>query len=360
MPENPLPPQKTPVETTSPEAAKKASLVYYLILLCCFGNFLPYIITTSVSCGAARGFIKQEAFDHLVSVRDIKKRELENFFFERRADVYQLSNNLLFKWASEAYVNSFNLGGVEGKDYQDVDRRYSTILSSFCDAYQYYDVLLLDLDGDVVCSAKKRPVLGKNILNGIYTETPLAEAFVRGKTAITIGDMKWYAIYNGPAIFVSAPIIKEGERDPFGVLILHLDDTEINNMMTQRPGLKESGETYLVGSDLFMRSDSRFTTAASEVLKMKVDTVATREALSGQTNMKIIRDYRNIKVLSAYTPLEISSGVRWAIIAEIDKAEALALESGMIYRVVYMTVAMFPIWGAIIFVFHRMMKKNLF
>src|SRR3989338_2822573 len=102
-------PPKRVVPSVPPIAPPKSNLVYYLILLCCFGNFLPYIITTSVSCGAARGFIKKEAFDHLISVRDIKKRELENFFFERRADVYQLSNNLLFKWSSEAYVNSFNI-----------------------------------------------------------------------------------------------------------------------------------------------------------------------------------------------------------------------------------------------------------
>ncbi len=128
-------------------------------------------------------------------------------------------------------------------------------------------------------------------------------------------------------------------------------------MMTQRPGLKESGETYLVGQDQLLRSDSRFT-PETDVLKRKVDTQASREALAGKTDAKIIKDYRNVSVLSAYAPVEVASGIRWALIAEIDKAEAMALEDKMVNQVVYMTFAMFPIWGGIIFVFYRLIKKD--
>lgn len=357
MQQRPIP--SHPLKGTPPKQSKRTSLLYYLIIICCFGNLLPYIITTSVSCSWARGFIRKEAMDHLISVRDIKKKELEDYFFERRGDARQLSTNVLFQWAATSYIDAFRKQGIESADYQEVERLYGKILSNFCDAYLYYDVLLIDIEGNVVCSAKKNPELGKNVLKGRYATTHLAEAFTRGKTNLTVGDMRWYEPYNGPALFVSAPIKKVEAETPLGVLVLYIDGMKINEIMTQRPGLKQSGETYLVGEDLLMRSDSRFT-PESEVLKMKVDTTAVREALAGKTDARIIRDYRNVKALSTYTPFEVAPGVRWALIAEIDKAEALALESGMIYQVVYMTAAMFPIWGGIIFAFYRLMSRALF
>ncbi|MCP4256760.1 MAG: hypothetical protein GY774_04435 [Planctomycetes bacterium] len=53
-----------------------------------------------------------------------------------------------------------------------------------------------------------------------------------------------------------------------------------------------------------------------------VDTKGTRAAVSGKTNAEIFPDYRNIPVLSAYTPLAIED-VNWVIMAEIDEEEAL-------------------------------------
>ncbi|MCB7130290.1 MAG: hypothetical protein J3T61_12220, partial [Candidatus Brocadiales bacterium] len=125
------------------------------------------------------------------------------------------------------------------------------------------------------------------------------------------------------------------------------------------PGLKESGETYLVGQDFLMRSDSRFTTNASEILKLEVDTNPSRKAINeGVTDYGIYRDYRGVKVISAFTPIQISPEVRWALVAEIDKAEALSMEGAMISRVVWMTFAMIPIWVLIIFLFYRIMKQE--
>jgi methyl-accepting chemotaxis protein len=100
--------------------------------------------------------------------------------------------------------------------------------------------------------------------------------------------------------------------------------------MKERAGMGETGETYLVGKDLLMRSDSfldpdNHSVAASfkNPSKGKVDTEASREALKGQTDKQIITDYNGNPVLSAYTPLEFE-GLQWSLLAEIDEAEALA------------------------------------
>lgn len=85
-------------------------------------------------------------------------------------------------------------------------------------------------------------------------------------------------------------------------------------------GLGETGESYLVGQDYFLRSDSRF--IQKSLMKQRVKTIASQNALSGKQGTEIINDYRNIPVLSSYSKLNIHN-VNWAIIAEIDLKEAM-------------------------------------
>jgi methyl-accepting chemotaxis protein len=90
--------------------------------------------------------------------------------------------------------------------------------------------------------------------------------------------------------------------------------------MSERAGLGQTGETYLVGEDMYMRSNSRFTTELT-ALMLKVNTEAVRDALDGDEGVKVIKDYRNISVLSAYGIINIEDFF-WAILCEIDISEA--------------------------------------
>ena len=65
-----------------------------------------------------------------------------------------------------------------------------------------------------------------------------------------------------------------------GVLALQLPSDTIAEIMHFTAGMGDSGETYLVGPDLLMRSDSRFT-EDSTILETTVDTGTVKLALAG-------------------------------------------------------------------------------
>ena len=58
------------------------------------------------------------------------------------------------------------------------------------------------------------------------------------------------------------------------------------------------------------------------ILKLEINTDAVRDALRGNTDVRVVKDYRNIPVLSAYTPLENLRDVNWVLLVEIDMKEA--------------------------------------
>jgi methyl-accepting chemotaxis protein len=76
-----------------------------------------------------------------------------------------------------------------------------------------------------------------------------------------------------------------------------------------------------------MRSNSRFDSETT-ILRKQVDTLGVREALAGQTGIQTFDDYRGVEVYSAYAPVDIA-GVSWAILAEMDEAEAMSAASSL-------------------------------
>ena len=173
--------------------------------------------------------------------------------------------------------------------------------------------------------------------------------------------------YECAASFIASPIFDD--REKIGILIFQMPIDKINMVMTNNnnwktTGLGESGETYLIGDDFAMRSQSRFLIEDKEgyyaqmerlgmeqsllniikakestILLQKIKTRGTQAAISGDTRVEIFPDYRNVPVLSAYSPLNIED-VKWAIMAEIDEEEALSAAIALAKRMLMISGAM--------------------
>ncbi|MBU3820618.1 hypothetical protein KO566_00985 [Flavobacteriaceae bacterium XHP0103] len=111
-------------------------------------------------------------------------------------------------------------------------------------------------------------------------------------------------------------------EDESGTRIGIIDYEKIKAILLERTGMGNSGESYLVGGDFYMRSQSRF--LPSKVpSSIMVDTKGVNEALAGKSGRGVFNDYRNVEVYSVYSPIQISN-LKLAILSEIDKSEVIA------------------------------------
>jgi class 3 adenylate cyclase len=222
----------------------------------------------------------------------------------------------------------------------------------------YYDIFLIDHEsGDIVYSVYKEADYATNLDTGPYRYTGLAKAFDAARKnpqlgSVTLIDFSHYEpSYNKPAAFMATPVFEGTELK--GIVAAQLNIDDINAFMTssgnwEQEGMGSSGEVYLVGEDRNLRTSSRFLIEDKEgylqalrdaavpskavqlientgiaILNQPVNSVASEKALRGTSGTEIVKDYRNVDVLSAYGPIEIG-GLRWAILAEKDVAEAMA------------------------------------
>ncbi|SDM43583.1 HAMP domain-containing protein [Catalinimonas alkaloidigena] len=95
----------------------------------------------------------------------------------------------------------------------------------------------------------------------------------------------------------------------------------VQEILFERTGMGETGESYLVGQDTTLRSQSRFFPQTNPT-HLRVATEGAMAALAGNAGHVQTHDYRDVPVFSAYEPLEIN-GLHWAILSEIDEREAL-------------------------------------
>ncbi len=93
----------------------------------------------------------------------------------------------------------------------------------------------------------------------------------------------------------------------------------INQIMFDNDGFGATGESYLVGEDSLMRTESRFFAEAS-TLQRPVRTEPLRRAFANETGFAVALDYRNVEVLSAFTVISVEQA-RWALLVELDVAE---------------------------------------
>ncbi|MBL0701181.1 MAG: methyl-accepting chemotaxis protein [Desulfosarcina sp.] len=217
---------------------------------------------------------------------------------------------------------------ADSSNYSKTHKIYHPVFKKYLNTFGYYDIFIVDPEtGHIVYTVFKEDDFGTSLTDGKYNNTNIAgnyrsanESSLPDYTALT--DMEAYEPSSGaPAAFISSPIFDGSKK--IGVLIFQINISQINQVMMEKSGLNETGETYIIGSDYLMRSNSRFLqNGESSVLKSKVESEAAKGALAGNTDAKFVNDYRNLPVLSVYSPAEIK-GLNWAIMAEMDKEEIL-------------------------------------
>ncbi|MEP6894647.1 MAG: GAF domain-containing protein [Chloroflexota bacterium] len=298
-------------------------------------------VIIAFSANQVNSALEADAIAKLEQARTLKVNALNAYLNERSGDVTYNSSIPLTQEALNAFDNGFSLSdastvrslylkkpdlasAADGGGYSTAHGKYSPFLSELTNSYGYFDTFLINRDGQVIYTHSKEDDFGTNLKNGPYAKTNLAEVFnaamklPQGKSIFS--DFKFYAPSgNAPAAFSASPIYENGV--PVGVLAFQLSVNQISAIMQERTGFGETGETYLVGTDLLFRSESRF--IENSLLTQKVDTTASNKALAGETGTASINDYRGTPVLSSWQPFDFGD-LHWAFIAEIDQSEAFA------------------------------------
>jgi methyl-accepting chemotaxis protein len=301
--------------------------------------------------------IKKEKFNSLEAVKDIKAERIETFFNLQKANLQIAARNRNVKKLGKELIQIHKDKKVQAnanypvhdEDVREAMKKYKPFFNAFLKAYNYYDVFLIcKKHGHVMYTQAEESDIGENLSYGKLKNSGLAQVWKKvvdtEKTQIV--DMSPYAPSNNkPAMFMGTPVYIDDDFK--SVLVIQISEKPISKVMNQRQGLGKTGETYLVGSDYLMRSDS-FKDPKNHSIEASfanpqlgsVKTIAVENALNGKNGEGLIKDYTGTSVISSYTPIDVF-GLKWALVAEITEEELLEPIYDIIIEITIIAIAIF-------------------
>lgn len=268
------------------------------------------------------------------------------------------------------------LSAKEGGAYNDVHEDLHLRVGDFVDTYGYHDVYIVEPStGLILYSYAKEIGLGTSLHNGPFAKSRLGDAFRAihddpRADAFYLGDFTadFVPSYLDPAGFVAAAVTDDaGKR--IAIAIAQTKPERLNAIMTfhrhwEPSGLGSTGDVFLVGADSLARStprpfienrqaylderrDAGLPEAQIRTLAAKNESVAIEpiqsaavsDALRGNTGTTTYLNHRGLNSLGAYAPLDVF-GLKWAIVARIDEAEAFAPITALLRNLLLIGVAL--------------------
>jgi len=299
---------------------------------------IPLTLFAIVSITTATDALKAQAFNQLNSIRAIKNVQISDYIRSMETSLSILRYDPFIAQAlrefSAAYTEADE--SISDGEWNRLADKYGKRIAEITKAQEWYDFFIVHTNGTIIYSNARESDLGVTIPDSNLRDSSIGQAFdnVRGlKTKdIALSDFAPYKPSNDePAAFMMTGITGKESGILEGYIAFQVPLDKINEIMQQREGMGKTGESYLVGPDKLMRSDSYLdpnghsvqASFAGTVDQNGVNSDASNAALGGQSGSDIIIDYNGNPVLSSYSPLTFGE-TQWALLVEIDEAEAFA------------------------------------
>lgn len=199
---------------------------------------------------------------------------------------------------------------------------FETELVEFGTATDFFDYLIIGKSGKVYYSGDK------SLIGADFSKE---ERFIKGMRRPFLTDVRFdpqlkrYVREMAVPIFPHQAAHEEAMGVVLGVMIATTGTEVLNEITTNREGLGETGEVYIVNKDGLMITESRFIKDA--VLKQKVDTAPVRLFQKDRKIMAgIYHNYRNVLAAGASMGDELIQEfpeLGWVVLAEMDVDEFL-------------------------------------
>jgi nitrate/nitrite-specific signal transduction histidine kinase len=288
-------------------------------LLVCFVivALVPLLAVSLASLGVAYYTARRQVTDRLESLAVLKQSDIENWIHDLEQDLVIASNT---DCAFERISVVLTLA-KDHKHYGFYNRAVRKRLQGLVgQSPQLEELFLLDLRGEVTLSTDEEHEgqdygeqrFFKEGLAGPYAQLP-------------------FQMDGGPeSVIVAIPILGQQGR-PLGVMAARGDIGCLNDILSERTGLGETGKAFLVNAEYAVLRGSSLPgpgSAEPPIPMSRAEAPGIREAIDRTSNVAgTYADYRGTKVLASYRWVSHLGAV---LATEQDVAEGLRVVRGIV------------------------------
>jgi PAS domain S-box-containing protein len=277
------------------------NLVFYFVLLA----VLPIAIVVSVLLARVSTQIREQVVDQLESVASLKSQQISNWL----SDAGMAMDTILAGQGRQNLFAEIAFAPVPDRTKQETA---NAVLAEAVQANtNFTELFLYNIRGQVIASSDPNQV-GK-----VVTRQPFFTNSLTGN----VTQPPYYELSSGDLTMVITRPVRSSSGNIVGVLAGRLNLDALAAIMSERAGLGETGETYLVSAESnYLLTPSRF---EGYPLTHAYHSEGIDSALQGENGVGLYLNYRQ-------PPARVLGVYRWvpelqaALLAEQEQAEALS------------------------------------
>jgi len=312
----------------------KSKLTFWFIIL----GLSPLFIGIMITYNQQTALIKQQTYDKLVAIRDLKVQKLENWINEKESCMKSVAEDKEFRDLEQFFKKST----YNSSDYSIIDNMHRILLRYLINFHEFSDLFIINnYSREIIISTNKNQI-GMN-----ETKYPALSEYLSIKN-FYIKDIHFSRLHEGLSMSFAIPIrcIKHRGKHTIGILvgIIRLEKS-LYALLLNRIGLGKTGETLIVNKDVIALSELR--TQKNAPLRFKINAEPAVRASQGQTGIIESYAYDGEKILGAYTYIPRTG---WGFVAKQNTDELYTpIKSMMVNFVILIVVALICILTIAIF-----------
>ena len=255
--------------------------------------------------------LTEKVHENLRNIIEIRSHEIDGFLTEQKEKVMIIANlNLL-----EHNFKSINMGSKE--DLDELNHELKEILNN---NNNFEEIDVLNNNG-IVIAATNLESIGKREFRDVE--------FLEDKSEAHISEVHYSDVLKKLVIDVSANVLVDETKERLGIIVAVITLEELSELTTNKIGLGETGEVYVINRDKLLITPSKFLRGEDGgVLVQKVDTENVGDCFDKNVEGHYTRtepvvsfiDYQGEEAIGSH--LEILEA-DWCLIAEMNNEEAI-------------------------------------
>ena len=283
----------------------KSRLTYWFLIM----GLLPLAVTIIVTYIQRVNAANDRSEDKIAAIRDLKVNKLNQWIDENTGDLNVMSGDYEIR-SLESIFN--NKGKKSSDEIYRLNVAEELLNRNLRNYKRFSQIYIVNINNGLIELSTDENNIGRDEVSSGYYKKVL-----ESKKSY-IEEIHFSKYTNKPHLTFSKPIVcLEHNKHIIGVFVVEIDlDVSINELMFDRVGLGETGETLLINKDTLALNELRWHKDAPLKLKIKAEPVL--RAVRGETGVVISNDYRGERVIAAYTYIP---RMQWGFVSKQDMSE---------------------------------------
>ncbi|MDQ7001375.1 MAG: cache domain-containing protein, partial [Ghiorsea sp.] len=307
--------------------SRKMSIFSMLMLLITAIIIILSLISGWNTLNSFKKIALEENLSTLHIIAENKMDALNNYIDYYLEHAKALSTMQTTQRAVLAITHAFHTQGIDSTVYQYANLHYDRFFKQYLSSWSYYDIYLIDTQGNIVYSVKHESDFSTNLRTGPYKDTGLSQVFHQAKDFLQTSNsaFAYYQPSKASSAFVAAPIIEDGVM--LGVIALQFNTQAFYDELNDITGIGKTGEIVtgqLYPDKILITTPFRHDAQASFQRTISLNSASAlplQEGAAGHTGSGILLDWRGEEVIAVWKYIP---SLQWGLVVKVDTQEAFS------------------------------------